>query len=306
MHEARAVSCTGLVWLLSCAGLTVAQDVSIVAPAFMWAQGPDTVFLRVKWASEMKKFGAKLRYRPELHFDEHRMLVLASSVDKTTEFHLNLHFWDAIDARNVTTPGGDGMVHGAWTLHLAKATKGRKWNSLLHDDASKPGNMKVWWEMQQMEQDALDRLEMDEDELRDSQPQDLVRGFGVDSTDDLREKIEQGGAPRSFIAEDVREEYEAAQRKNRAAQDKAKEDVKKMSPKQYALAAEKKDKAHEKMMAGALQFEFPLGDASKQKVEEEKRRAKNRKRKRTGKKGQRAKRTSPASSGSNGAAKEEL
>ena len=91
---------------------------------------------------------------PELYFhDATHFEVLGSNAE--TSNHLDLHLWDDVQSSNTTLLPKE---KGHWAVQLAKMRPAAAWSQLLKKDEPKPRNMRVWWNMQEKHQEALDAL----------------------------------------------------------------------------------------------------------------------------------------------------
>ena len=146
-------------------GLQGAQSKTVVPPAFRWAQDPDHVYLRLRWATDLKMAPAQgLQLPPELFFhDTSHFEVLASNAE--TSYHLNLRLWNAVSMHNTTLLPKE---EGHWAIQLLKMRSAEAWPQVQKEGDPKPRNMRVWWDLQEKHQDALDALEMDSEEEKDA------------------------------------------------------------------------------------------------------------------------------------------
>ena len=219
-----------------------------IAPAFRWAQDPDSVYLRVRWAPELKIAPAPgVQMPPELYFhNTTRFELLASNHE--TSFHLQLQLWAQVSTNNITLMPTE---KGHWGFALQKLKPRDAWPQLQPQGEAKPRNMRVWWDVQEKHQDALDALEMDSEEETDAH-HDLFSGHGVDGADmsTLAERIDAGEIPTEFLAADEAATYKKAQAAYEKREKAEEVEAKKLSPLEYAKHAEKKDKVQERIKAG--------------------------------------------------------
>ena len=218
------------------------------APAFRWAQDPDSVYLRVRWAPELKMAPAPgVQMPPELYFHSTTRFELLASNDETS-FHLQLQLWAQVSTKNITLMPTE---KGHWGFALQKLKPRDAWPQLQPQGEPKPHDMRVWWDVQEKHQDALDALEMDSEEETDAH-HDLFSGHGVDGADmsTLAERIDAGEIPTEFLAADEAVTYKKAQAAYEKREKAEEVEAKKLSPLEYAKHAEKKDKVQERIKAG--------------------------------------------------------
>ncbi|RYG45279.1 hypothetical protein EON67_10760 [archaeon] len=114
-----------------------------IAPAFEWAQSPDSLFLNVKFAHKLDT-PATLGCESEGLQVSGKHLQFKAQCKKGKEFHLSLHLLNDVDSSNSTwsmSSVGRAMVT------LRKATNGT-WPRLLANPQKLP-NMHIWWAMRE-------------------------------------------------------------------------------------------------------------------------------------------------------------
>ena len=103
---------------------------------------------------------------------------------------MQLQLWAQVSTNNITLMPTE---KGHWGFALQKLKPRDAWPQLHPQGEAKPRNMRVWWDVQEKHQDALDALEMDSEEETDAH-HDLFSGHGVDGADmsTLAERIDAG------------------------------------------------------------------------------------------------------------------
>ena len=131
---------------------------SVVAPAFQWAQTPKEILLNIK-------FSHKIDAPATLNVEVTNITTLASSFilhasDGRKNFKLNIELLREVIPEE--TRYDMGSV-GRMTVTLTKALQPKKWNRLTKSKEKK-NHMHVWWEMAEKYKAEVDRLEDDDDD----------------------------------------------------------------------------------------------------------------------------------------------
>lgn len=132
--------------------------VSIISPAFQWAQSPTEIFLNVKFAHKLDA-PATLNVEAETVNITDTHLVLKAS-DGRKIFNLNVEFLrKVIPAESSWSMASVGRM----TITLKKQTGPDNWPRLTKGK-KKPNNIHFWWELHEKHAKELEALEDDDDD----------------------------------------------------------------------------------------------------------------------------------------------
>jgi hypothetical protein len=138
--------------------------VTVINPAFQWAQSLDHVMLSVKFATRMDSPGCLDTFDPNITISDRRFdLQISCRIDKQIfRYELNLGLFDGIDVE--TSRFEIGSV-GRLYANLTKSNKPSRWRRLLEQTEKIP-NMQIWWEIHEKWDEKLvehTQFETDED-----------------------------------------------------------------------------------------------------------------------------------------------
>ena len=123
----------------------VGDGVSVVAPAFQWAQNTSRVLIEVKFAHKMSAPAATNAEVQDVELNARSLRMVAAERSKRFELELAL----AGEINPDASSWAESSV-GRAILTLEKAEGKRfRWKGLLAAGAARPPNMQVWWDMQE-------------------------------------------------------------------------------------------------------------------------------------------------------------
>lgn len=128
------------------------KPMSVITPAFQWAQSPKEIFINVKFAHKIDA-PATLNVEASNVTLLNNMLYLEAS-DKKKKFILEMEFLRGIQVNE--SSWNMGSV-GRMVFTLKKADSPSKWTRLLFSRVKLP-NMHHWWEIQEKYRDDLDKI----------------------------------------------------------------------------------------------------------------------------------------------------
>lgn len=133
--------------------LTMTKGVTVISPAFQWAQSLDHVLLSIKLATRMDSPGCLDTFSPNITFGEKKFsLMINCRIDKQIfRYELELDLMEDIDVNaSYFELGSVGRVYA----NLTKASRPSRWRRLLSQTEKMP-NMQLWWEIHEKHEDAL-------------------------------------------------------------------------------------------------------------------------------------------------------
>ena len=139
------------------------KQVTVISPAFQWAQSLDHVVLSIKLATRMDSPGCLDTFDQNITLTENAFLMTINCrIDKQIfRYELNLPLFGNIDLENSHYElGSVGRVYA----NLTKSDHPSRWRRLLKS-ADKIPNMQLWWEIhEKWEEKLLSHTQFDTDE----------------------------------------------------------------------------------------------------------------------------------------------
>jgi hypothetical protein len=146
------------------------KGVTVISPAFQWAQSLDHVLFSVKFATRMDSPGCLDTFDPNVTITSTQFLLnISCRIDKQIfRYELELDLFDEIDTNSSYFElGSVGRLYA----NLTKVGRPNRWRRLLKSATEKPSNMQLWWEIHEKHEDALlkhTQFETDEDFMENS------------------------------------------------------------------------------------------------------------------------------------------
>lgn len=126
-----------------------------IAPAFEWAQSPDSVFINVKFSHKLDTPATLGCEASAPVFEKNTVAFVAECEEKQKTFQLELTTYnDIVPEESYWTSSSVGRA----TLTLKKARAG-EWPRLIRNNKTRPNNMHVWWAMKERYESAFKDFE---------------------------------------------------------------------------------------------------------------------------------------------------
>jgi hypothetical protein len=142
-----------------------------IAPAFQWAQSPETVFLDIKFSHRFDSPGCLELTDTKVNITETHLKLSALCVYSShrMKYNLDLELYAAVDPE---ASSYSFASKGRCSVTLTK-NETAAWS--LPMKGKKPANLQIWWEMKERFKKEMNKLtgEVDEDEEREKKKSGL-------------------------------------------------------------------------------------------------------------------------------------
>jgi len=130
------------------------HPVSVVSPAFEWAQSPDQVFIGVKFAHKLDAPACIDLMDQKVSIEEQKVSIDAVCKGKHKEFKLELELFEEVNSENSSWSMASV---GRGTFTLQKKFADHRWARLLAGK-EQPRNMHTWWRLHEKYADEIAKL----------------------------------------------------------------------------------------------------------------------------------------------------
>eukprot|EP00347_Sterkiella_histriomuscorum_P021293 403334511 len=129
------------------------KGISVIAPAFQWAQSLDYIYLSIKFATRFDTPGCLDTFDENITISPRNFnLTIFCKHDKNTmKYELDLDLFDDIDVEESKYELGSV---GRMSVTLAKKGRPNRWRRLLQQTEKMP-NMQIWWDLHQKHEETL-------------------------------------------------------------------------------------------------------------------------------------------------------
>jgi hypothetical protein len=138
---------------------------STLAPAFQWAQSPNSTFLEIKFSHRLDSPGCSVLNDLKVEISSNHFYFSGNCLksNQKVRFMLDFDTWDEVSPELSSYQEGK---NGKLTVSLKKAKNDTVWELPLK--GKKPGNLHIWWEMKDKFKKEMNKLtgEVDEDEKK--------------------------------------------------------------------------------------------------------------------------------------------
>lgn len=159
----------------------VIKEIPTISPAFRWAQSLNTTYLEVKWATRFDSPACLDIFDQEYSIEDYQKIHISAMCrndKKLLRYSMSLELQDCVDEEPISYFESSSV--GRLFVSLAKLEDPSRWKRLLADDAPKPSNMNIWWDVHEkhekdleMHQKALDEAAEEQSKLGPLSPQAL-------------------------------------------------------------------------------------------------------------------------------------